>query len=76
MPNPTKWQSVSLTMVSVVRDCMHRSRALPTDAELAAEYDRARGYDRPRKERAKEIYEAAADAPLVPWTPPVRRQHV
>lgn len=76
MPNRTTWPSVTLTAFRVVRSCMHRPRPLQTDAELAAEYDRARGYDRPRKERAKEIYEAAADVPLTPWTPPARRQHV
>jgi hypothetical protein len=41
---------------------------LPTDAELAAEYDQARGYDRPIEERRREAYEACKDAPIVRWT--------
>lgn len=42
---------------------------------LAAEYDRRRGYDRPRKERSKESHEMAEGAPVVRWTPPSLRPH-
>lgn len=44
------------------------------DAILAAEYDRACGFDRPREERAKEVYQAVLNAPQVTWVPTSLRQ--
>lgn len=46
----------------------------PADREcderaMAAEYDRARGYDRPRSERSREAREMSKDAPIVRWPP-------
>lgn len=57
---------------------LRRNTALTADEEalLVEEYKRARGYDRPRKERSKEAHEHAAGAPLVTWTPPALRPHV
>jgi hypothetical protein len=40
------------------------------DAALAAEYDRARGFDRPLAERSKEAHELAEGAPVLHWCPP------
>lgn len=39
------------------------------EAELAREYDAARGFDRPLVVRAKEAQEHAEGAPVVTWTP-------
>lgn len=78
MPDLTsKLQSAPRRMARAARSRLHGTPPpLPTDAELAAQYDRARGYDRPRAERAQEARRDVADAPPVTWTPPVRRQHV
>lgn len=75
MPDLMKLHSVSRDLAETA--CSHTRRPTPSlinDDELAAEYDRARGYGRPRAERAKEAYEDAADAPVVTWTPPARRR--
>lgn len=42
------------------------------EMRLAAEYDRARGYARPVRERSKEAHELAEGAPVVRWRPPQR----
>lgn len=65
--------------VAVLEDRLHSHEPL-TEADeelLAAEYDRARGYDRQLNEQAKEAYQFSG--PLVHWAPPsvrVRQHHV
>ena len=70
--------SVAAVLVFVVLTVRHgiteRRRPDVDDHRLAAEYDRARGYDRPLAERSREARELATDAPVVIWPLNERRR--
>lgn len=82
MPNLSNLPNASRALARRMRAVASRQRTGgwepitdEDEAFLAAEYDRARGYDRPREERAKEAYQAALDAPQITWTPTSLRHH-
>ena len=68
--------AVLVFVVATVRHGMSERRRLNDgdDHRLAAEYDRARGYDRPLAERSREARELTTDAPVVIWPLNERRR--
>lgn len=61
--------SILIAARAAVEAMLAHTPPTPSDEELAREYDRRRGYDRPRVERSKDAHAMAEDAPVLRWAP-------
>lgn len=73
-------EHVHATLRTVARrltSVAHLSRpvAFEDEANMALEFDRARGYQAPAADRSKSAHALSGSLPVVEWSPPSVRQH-